>query len=88
MLAGSFRQQRIFLNANDLKAPLVCAGTDLARQSLLTDPQLAERFEALQLRRWADDRFLTQLLSSLGALLPLRRPRLWRRQRCANACSN
>jgi len=79
MLAGSFRQQRIFLNAirflaNDLKAPLVCAGTDLARQSLLTDPQLAERFEALHLRRWADDRFLTQLLSSLGALLPLRRP--------------
>jgi len=79
MLAGSFRQQRIFLNAirflaNDLKAPLVCAGTDLARQSLLTDPQLAERFEALHLRRWADDRFLAQLLSSLGALLPLRRP--------------
>ncbi len=35
---------------------------------------MAERFEALQLRRWADDRFLTQLLSSLGALLPLRRP--------------
>ena len=72
MLAGSFRQQRIFLNAirflaNDLKAPLVCAGTDLARQSLLTDPQLAERFETLHLRRWADDRFLTQLLSSLGA---------------------
>ena len=64
MLAGSFRQQRIFLNAirflaNDLKAPLVCAGTDLARQSLLTDPQLAERFEALHLRRWADDRFLS-----------------------------
>ncbi len=79
LLAGSFRQQRIFLNAirflaNDLKAPLVCAGTDLARRSLLTDPQLAERFEALHLRRWADDRFLTQLLSSLGALLPLRRP--------------
>ena len=79
MLAGSFRQQRIFLNAirflaNDLKAPLVCAGTDLARQALLTDPQLAERFEALHLRRWADDRFLAQLLSSLGALLPLRRP--------------
>jgi hypothetical protein len=79
MLAGSFRQQRVFLNAirflaNDLKAPLVCAGTDLARQSLLTDPQLAERFEALHLRRWTNDRFLTQLLTSLGALLPLRRP--------------
>jgi hypothetical protein len=78
MLAGSFRQQRIFLNvirflANDLKVPLVCAGTDLARQSLLTDPQLAERFEAIHLRRWTNDRFLVQLLSSLGTILPLRR---------------
>lgn len=54
MLAGTYRQQRIFLNAlrflaNDLKVPLVCAGTDLARQALLTDAQLAERFEALHL---------------------------------------
>jgi Bacterial TniB protein len=37
MLVGTHRQQRIFLNAlrflaNDLKVPLVCAGTDLARQ--------------------------------------------------------
>jgi len=45
MLAGSFRQQRIFLNvirflANDLRVPLVCAGTDLARQALLTDPPI------------------------------------------------
>ena len=48
MLAGTYRQQRIFLNAirflaNDLRIPLVCAGTDLARQALLTDAQLAER---------------------------------------------
>lgn len=45
MLTGNFRQQRIFLNvirllANDLRVPLVCAGTDLARQALLTDPNL------------------------------------------------
>lgn len=78
MLAGSFRQQRIFLNvirflANDLKVPLVCAGTDLARQALLTDPQLAERFEAFHLPRWTNDRFLAQLLASLGTMLPLRR---------------
>ena len=51
MLAGTYRQQRVFLNAlrflaNDLRAPLVCAGTDLARQALLTDAQLAERLEA------------------------------------------
>ena len=79
MLAGTFRQQRVFLNAlrfltNDLKAPLVCAGTDLARQALLTDPQLAERFEALHLARWSNDRVFGRLLKSLGLILPLRRP--------------
>ena len=79
MLAGTFRQQRIFLNAirflaNDLRAPLVCAGTDLARQALLTDPQLAERFEAFHLPRWKNDRHFAELLISLASLLPLRRP--------------
>lgn len=79
MLAGSFRQQRIFLNAirflaNDLRIPLVCVGTDLARQALLTDPQLAERFEAFQLQRWKSDARLAQLLASLVGILPLRRP--------------
>ena len=47
MLVGTFRQQRVFLNAirflaNDLRIPLVCVGTDQARQALLTDAQLAE----------------------------------------------
>jgi hypothetical protein len=77
MLAGTFRQQRIFLNAlrflaNDLKAPLVCAGTDLARQALLTDAQLAERFEAFHLEPWKNDRAFARLLKSLAAILPLR----------------
>lgn len=79
MLAGTFRQQRVFLNAlrflaNDLKVPLVCAGTDLARQALLTDPQLAERFEALHLAPWRNDRVFGRLLKSLALILPLRRP--------------
>lgn len=79
VLTGTFRQQRIFLNvirflANDLKVPLICAGTDLARQALLTDQQLAERFEALHLKRWSNDRDLAQLLSSLAGILPLRQP--------------
>ena len=77
MLAGTFRQQRVFLNAlrflaNDLRAPLVCAGTDLARQALLTDAQLAERFEAFHLERWKNDRAFASLLKSLAAILPLR----------------
>jgi hypothetical protein len=79
MLAGTFRQQRIFLNAlrflaNDLRVPLVCAGTDLARQALLSDAQLAERFEALHLVPWRNDSALARLLRGLGAILPLRKP--------------
>ncbi|TCQ13211.1 TniB protein [Rhizobium sp. PP-CC-3G-465] len=79
MLTGTYRQQRVFLNvirflANDLKVPLICAGTDLARQALLTDPQLAERFEAFHLKRWSNTQQLAQLLASLGSILPLREP--------------
>ncbi|WP_246670477.1 TniB family NTP-binding protein [Agrobacterium tumefaciens] len=79
MLTGTYRQQRVFLNvirflANDLKVPLICAGTDLARQALLTDPQLAERFEAIHLKRWSNTQQLAQLLASLGSILPLREP--------------
>ena len=79
MLAGTYRQQRIFLNAirflaNDLRIPLVCAGTDLARQALLTDAQLAERFEAFHLKPWKNDTAFAGLLKSLGHILPLREP--------------
>ena len=47
MLSGTFREQRIFLNAlrflaNDLRLPLVCVGTPEAKQALLTDQQLAD----------------------------------------------
>lgn len=79
MLAGTFRQQRIFLNAirflaNDLRIPLVCAGTDLARQALLTDAQLAERFEAFHLKPWQNDVAFAGLLKSFERILPLREP--------------
>ena len=54
MLAGSPRQQRIFLNTvrfltNDLRIPIVCAGTEDARIAVLTDPNLADRFAAFEL---------------------------------------
>jgi len=59
-LAGTFREQRIFLNAirflaNDLSLPLVCAGTYEAKQALMTDQQLADRFEAAELPAWEND---------------------------------
>jgi len=77
MLAGTFREQRIFLNAirflaNDLRLPLVCVGTQEAKQALMTDQQLADRFEACELPAWRDDAALTQLLVSIASVLPLR----------------
>jgi hypothetical protein len=57
LLAGTFREQRIILNAirflaNDLRIPLVCVGTSDAKQALMTDQQLADRFEAAELPAW------------------------------------
>lgn len=80
LLAGTYRQQRILLNtlrylANELRVPLVCAGTLEAKRALLTDQQLADRFEAIELPAWQNDANLTRLLASFQALLPLRSPR-------------
>ena len=83
MLQGTFREQRIFLSAlrflaNDLRIPLVCLGTNDAKQALMTDQQLADRFEAYDLPAWTDDAAFAQLLKSFGALLPLhKRSELW-----------
>ena len=79
MLAGSPRQQRIFLNTirfltNDLRIPIVCAGTEDARIAMLTDPNLADRFGAFELQSWRNDLALRQLMASFAGLLPLRRP--------------
>jgi hypothetical protein len=83
MLQGSFREQRTFLNAlrflaNDLRIPLICLGTNEAKQALMTDQQLADRFEAFYLPAWTDDAAFVQLLKSFEAILPLQRPsELW-----------
>lgn len=79
LLAGTFREQRIILNAirflaNDLRIPLVCLGTDEANQALMTDPQLADRFAAAELPAWEDDAAFEQLLLSFESTLPLREP--------------
>jgi replication-associated recombination protein RarA len=79
MLAGTFRQQRIFLNsirflANDLHLPLLCVGTHEAHQALLTDQQLADRFAAFELPKWQNDAAFAQLLKTFATILPLRSP--------------
>jgi AcrR family transcriptional regulator len=58
---------------NDLHLPLVCVGTNEAKQALMTDQQLADRFEARELAAWRDDTAFHQLLASFGSTLPLRR---------------
>lgn len=78
MLSGTFREQRIFLNclrflANDLHLPLVYVGTHEAKQALMTDQQLADRFEARELPVWRDDTAFHQLLATFGSTLPLRK---------------
>lgn len=79
LLAGTFREQRIILNAvrflaNDLRIPLVCLGTMEANQALMTDQQLADRFSAAELPPWENDAAFEQLLLSFESILPLRRP--------------
>lgn len=79
LLAGTYRQQRIMLNtlrflANDLKIPLICAGTADAKRALMTDQQLADRFEAIELTLWRNDESFCRFLASYQALLPLRNP--------------
>ena len=79
ILAGTFREQRIILNAirflaNDLRIPLVCVGTQEANQALMTDQQLADRFEAAELPAWELDQTFQQLLLSFESTLPLRKP--------------
>jgi len=79
LLAGTFREQRIILNAvrflaNDLRIPLVCLGTEEANQALMTDQQLADRFAAAELPCWENDGAFEQLLLSFESILPLRRP--------------
>lgn len=81
MLAGTPRQQRVFLNTvrfltNDLQIAIVCAGTEDARIAVLTDSNLADRFGALELAPWRNNHALRQLMASFAGLLPLRRPSL------------
>ena len=77
-VASSYRQQRILLNtlrflANELQLVLVCAGTADAKRAMLTDQQLADRFEAVELPPWHNDNDFRRLLASFQALLPLRK---------------
>ncbi len=79
MLSGSAMQQRRLLNllrwlGNELQIPLVGVGTAEALRAIRSDDQLVNRFEPHPLPLWSDDDEYRRLLSTLEAVLPLRKP--------------
>ena len=79
VLHGNARQQRQFLAllknlSNELRLPIIVAGTRDTIRTLHTDPQLSSRFEAFGLPRWKLDREFLRLLASFERLLPLEEP--------------
>jgi type II secretory pathway predicted ATPase ExeA len=79
LLSGSRLNQRRLLNllrwlGNELQIPLIAVGTAEALHAVQSDDQLANRFEPVRLPPWRDGEEYRQLLSTLEAVLPLRRP--------------
>lgn len=79
LLAGSQVQQRRMLNllrwlGNELQIPIIAAGTAESLHAIQSDDQLANRFEPIALPRWSYNEEFRELLRTLEALLPLRRP--------------
>lgn len=79
VLSGSSLQQRRLLNllrwlGNELQIPLVGVGTAEALRAVQADDQLANRFEPVALPLWRNGDEYRQLLDTLEAVLPLRRP--------------
>ena len=79
LLAGPQVQQRRMLTllrwlGNELQIPIIAAGTAESLHAIQSDDQLANRFEPIALPRWSYSEELRELLRTLEALLPLRRP--------------
>jgi hypothetical protein len=78
VLSGSPMQQRRLLNllrwlGNELQIPLVGVGTAEALRAIRSDDQLTNRFEPIPLPVWTEGDAYMRLLSTLEAVLPLRR---------------
>jgi len=78
-VAGTPVKQRRFLNAlrlmgNDLRLPIVVAGTPETLAALQSDPQLANRFEPTFLPKWKLDTDYARLLMSVEKGFALQQP--------------
>jgi hypothetical protein len=70
--------QRAALNAikflaNKLRICIVAAGTHEALHVMRADPQIANRFEQLELPVWTESQELRRLIAGYLALLPMKR---------------
>ena len=79
LVSGSRLQQRRLLNllrwlGNELQIPLIAVGTGEALHAIQSDDQLANRFEPVPLPKWRAGKEYEQLLRTLEAVLPLRKP--------------
>ncbi len=78
VLEGSANAQRKGLNSikylmNELRRPVVCAGTVEVLNAIKSDPQMHSRLKRLPLARFSDDADFQELLAGFELLLPLRK---------------
>jgi Cdc6-like AAA superfamily ATPase len=78
LLSCSAREQRAALNAikylaNKLRVSIVAAGTHEALHVMRSDPQIASRFEQLELPIWTESQELRRFIAGYLALLPLKK---------------
>lgn len=78
VLEGSANAQRKGLNSikylmNELRRPVVCAGTVEVLNAIKSDPQMHSRLKRLPLARFRDDADFQELLVGFELLLPLRK---------------
>jgi hypothetical protein len=77
VLEGSANAQRKGLNSikylmNELRRPVVCAGTVEVLNAIKSDPQMHSRLKRLPLARFSDNADFQELLAGFELLLPLR----------------
>ena len=78
LLSCSSRDQRAALNAikylaNQLRISIVAAGTHEALHIMRSDPQIASRFEQLELPVWTESLELRRFIAGYLALLPVKK---------------
>jgi hypothetical protein len=76
MLAGNRSQQSGFRNTvrylgNQLRIPIAAVGIEEAFNAIESDPQLANRFEPIEIPKWEINEDYLKLLASFEAMLPL-----------------